>query len=104
MTHDEVVAEIQARAKRRGILTHYCGRAQHCKGDRGSPDLVLVGPYHTGWIEVKMPGDTRKPEQTTWFHALRAGGQLYEQMGPADLDRSPLHSVADAFLDYLAGF
>lgn len=101
MTHDEVVAEIQARAKARGVLSHYCKRGQFCQGDNGMPDLLLVGAYHVGWIEVKMPGDKRDPGQTAWFYKLRATGALVEQMGPRDLEPAPVHSVVDAFLTFL---
>lgn len=97
MTHDEVVGEIQRRASARGILSHYCGRAVACRGDRGQPDLVLVGAQHTGFVEVKMPSDTRDPGQTTWYHKLRGTGALVEQMGPRDLDSG----VVDLFLTFL---
>ena len=98
MTHDEIVAEIQAQAKARGVLTHYCGSAERCHGDRGLPDLLLVGDYHLGWIEVKLPGDKLKPDQVTWYYKLRASGQLYERMGPDDLAEG---GGVDLFLGFL---
>lgn len=88
MTHDEVVAEIQARAKRLGILSHYCRNAKTCQGDRGLPDLVLVGPFGGCWVEVKMPGDKLDPGQVIWKHALFAAAQTYYIVGPDDLTRS----------------
>lgn len=99
MTHDEIVAGIQSRAKDMGVLSHYCGPAERCKGDRGAPDLMLAGIYHVGWIEVKMPGDRRKPEQTAWYHRLRGSGQLYEQVGPDDMAEG---GAVDQFLEELA--
>ena len=85
MNHDAVVCEIQARARARGVLSHYCGPSLRCTGDRGKPDLVLVGNFGVAWIEVKMPGDCLDPEQTRWRYKLRAAGQLVETMGPGDL-------------------
>jgi hypothetical protein len=84
--HDEIVAEVQRRAKARGVLSHYCGRSTHCRGDRGLPDLLLAGPYESAWIEVKSPGDELAPGQTTWKHMLRAAGQRHYVIGPAELD------------------
>jgi hypothetical protein len=99
MTHDQVVSEIQARAAGRMILSHYCGPSLRCQGDRGMPDLVLIGMFGAGWIEVKMPGDSREPDQTTWYHRMRAAGQLYETMGPADLAEG---GAVDLFLTFLS--
>lgn len=86
MTHDELVAEIQRRARELGILSHYCGQAQHCKADRGMPDLVLVGPYRAAFVEVKTEWAQMDPGQTTWMHALTAAGELHFVVRPADLD------------------
>lgn len=85
MTHDEAVAEIQRRAAERGVISHYCKRPVSCSGDRGLPDLVLVGPFGVAWIEVKMPGDNLDPGQTTWKHALIAAGQRHYVLNPNDL-------------------
>ena len=98
MTHDEIVAEIQARAERRGVLTHYCGSAERCHGDRGAPDLVLAGPHGVAWIEVKTGGDTMRPDQTTWKYQLLASGQEHYVIRVDVLD-----SVVDKLLDRLAG-
>lgn len=98
MTHDQVIDEIVDRARARGVLSHYCGRATRCQG-RGLPDLLLASDFHVGWIEVKMPGDAREPDQTTWAYKLRASGQLYEVMGPRDLGQG--HAV-DQFLEFIS--
>lgn len=91
MTHDEVVHEIQARARRRGVLSHYCHNSIRCEGDRGLPDVLLVGHYGVAFVEVKTPGDQLKPAQTTWKHALKAAGQLHEVMHEGDL--APGHAI-----------
>jgi hypothetical protein len=99
MTHDDVVHAIQERAKKRGILTHYCGPAKLCKGDRGAPDLVLAGMFGAAWIEVKTPGDQLDPGQTTWKYALLAAGQEHYVIRPPDLEDGRV----DGLLDRLAG-
>lgn len=98
MTHDEIVAEIQRRAKSRGILSHYCHRAQFCQGDRGLPDVIAVGKFRAAWIEVKTPYDRLDPPQTTWMHALRGAGEEHHVIRPEQLDDGTL----DAILDGLA--
>src|ERR1017187_673486 len=100
MTHDEIVAEIQARAERRGILTHYCQRAIRCVATHGMPDVFLVGPFGAAWLEVKTPGDHLDPGQTTWKYTLGAAGQEHYVVGPLDQVESGL---VDALLDRPAG-
>jgi hypothetical protein len=98
VTHDEMVSEIQNRAKRRNVLTHYCRRAQFCGGDPGLPDLVLVGAYGAAWMEVKTPRDQLDPPQVTWMHQLKAAGQKHYVIRQVQLDDGSV----DAILDNLA--
>lgn len=98
MTHDELVEAIQQRAKARGVLTHYCGPALRCKGDRGAPDLICVGRFRACWIEAKSPYGRLEPEQTTWQHALKAAGQQHYVIREADLESG----LVDGLLDGLA--
>lgn len=85
MTHGEVVAEILGRAAQRGVLGHYCPDSRRCEGDRGLPDVLLVGPFGAAWVEVKTGAAQLKPAQTTWKHMLLAAGQRYEVMREEDL-------------------
>ena len=86
MTHDEIVAEVQSRARRSGVLSHACGLSQRCSGDRGQPDILLVGAWNVAWAEVKSRYADLSPEQTTWHHTLRASGQVCEILHERDLD------------------
>ena len=95
MLHDDVVREIQERAAKLGVLSHYCGKALHCKGDRGVPDLLLVGPHKAAFIEVKTQYANLAPDQTTWMHALIGAGQLHYVMREADLENGRLASVLE---------
>jgi hypothetical protein len=98
MTHDQLVSEIQRRAKTRGILTHACHQAQRCTGDRGQPDIVAVGKFRAAWLEIKSPGAGLEPAQTTWAHALKGAGQTHYIIRQAQLD----DGTVDAILDTLA--
>lgn len=97
-THDVVVHEIMARARQFNILAHYCGRSQSCQGDKGMPDLLLVGFYHAAFVEVKMPHDQLEPEQTSWRHQLQAAGMLHYVVGPGAL----INGQVDRLLTFLA--
>jgi hypothetical protein len=97
VNHDAVVAEIQARARKRGVLSHYCGRSVTCLGDRGLPDLFLAGPHGACVLEVKMPGDKLDPGQLEWAYALRAAGIPHYVMGPAALTDGTLDQALDSY-------
>lgn len=98
MTHDEMVAEIQRRATARGVISHYCGRAERCHGDRGQPDLMLAGLVGVGWMEVKTPADRLKPAQTAWMYMLKASGQRHYVIREPQLS----DGTVDGILDTLA--
>jgi hypothetical protein len=85
VTHDQLVAEIQSRASRRAVLSHYCRDSRRCDGDPGVPDLLLAGLFGAAFVEVKTGADKLKPDQVTWRHTLIAAGQVYEVMHAADL-------------------
>jgi VRR-NUC domain-containing protein len=98
VTHDEIVKEIQARAQRAGILTHYCGRSERCAGDAGQPDLILIGRQSVAWVEVKTPGADPSPAQIRWKYALKAAGEIWEVMREEDL--APAGAV-NALLEFI---
>lgn len=93
-THDEIVTEIQSRATAAGVLSHYCGRSQQCDGDRGLPDLILVGVHGAAWVEVKTP---RSPgmsaDQVQWAYQLRAAGQTHYIVQAAALDNGEVELI-----------
>jgi hypothetical protein len=96
VTHDEMVAEIQRRARLRGLLSHYCKRGERCEGDPGLPDIV----FPRGWIEVKTLGcPTLSSGQKRWRYALLGAGQLYEVMHEYNLEPG---GAVDQFLEFLA--
>jgi len=100
MTHDQVVAEIQARAKLRGLVSHYCRRSQRCTGDQGMPDIIIVGRDGVVWLEVKTPQTPDPgPEQIRWKYKLQAAGQVCEIMTETDLEPG---MAVDAILEFAA--
>jgi hypothetical protein len=98
VTHDEIVHAIQARAKARGVLSHYCADSTRCEGDSGLPDLFLAGKFGAAWMEVKTRGAELRPNQTTWKHMLQAADQTHLVVLEAHLSDGRV----DRFLDGLA--
>lgn len=99
MTHDAIIDVIMTRARAANVLSHYCGQAHLCKGDRGAPDLLCVGPFAVAFLEVKMPGSPGlSPAQVNWKHQLRAAGLAHYVLGPECL----ANGQVDRILNYLA--
>jgi hypothetical protein len=96
VTHDEMVAEVQRRGAQRGVISHYCGRAERCSGDRGQPDLFLAGLVGVAWMEVKTPADRLKPAQTQWMHMLKASGQKHYVIREAQLHDDTVDGILDS--------
>lgn len=62
----------------------------------GFPDLVIVGPEGTVFVELKTNTGRVRPEQTTWLHALEHAGQNTFVWRPRDwaaINRA-LHALA----------
>ena len=60
---------------------------------KGFPDLVLVGQDHVLFIELKVTGRYRKPEQTTWGYRLKATGAVYDVWTPRELNDGTIKRV-----------
>jgi VRR-NUC domain len=99
VNHDEIVAQIQARASKRGVLTHYCRKSITCTGDSGVPDLFLCGESRVAWIEVKTAGDRLKSGQTSWRYRLIGACQAYRVVYEDDLE--PGHAV-DQMIEFVS--
>ena len=98
MTHDAVIEAIISRARAANVLSHYCGQAHLCKGDRGAPDLLCVGPFAAAFLEIKMPASPGLSSgQVNWKHQIRAAGMTHYVLGPECLD----NGQADRILRYL---
>lgn len=95
MTHNEIVSEIMARARNRGMLSHYCPDSRSCMGDPGFPDLVVTGLYGTVFFEVKSGYQERRPSQTVWAYTLLAGNEQTFLIHESDLHGGILDSILD---------
>ena len=61
-----------------GYLVFHSGDSRRDAGNKGFPDLVLVGTKQRSgrlyFIELKAGKNTLEPEQTQWLEALQACG------------------------------
>lgn len=57
----------------RGLLVFHDRDSR--RNNPGFPDLVIVGPEHVLFRELKTDTGAVRPDQTKWLHALRAAGQ-----------------------------
>ena len=62
---------------RLGLLFHHCTRSYLCRGPRGFPDLIALGPGGLAVLELKDPGGQLGPGQSRWAWAWRAAGVPY---------------------------
>lgn len=97
-------AELQREVERMltarpSLLWHHCaGRAQHCRGVRGIPDLVIVGS-RVLFAELKSfaPGNVRGG-QADWKWKLLAAGAAWEVWDDRDLRNGHVEQVLDSLL------
>ncbi len=55
------------------------------QGDKGFPDLVLVRPPFTMFVELKSEKGKLTPEQTVWLEALEKCGHDARVWRPSDM-------------------
>ncbi len=77
MTEAALQLAAEAEAGRRGLLWHHCCKSIMCRGPRGFPDLIALGPGGLAVAELKVPGGQRGPGQPRWAWAWRAAGIRY---------------------------
>lgn len=65
---------VLALAERVGVLAHWCADSRRCVGDRGFPDLTIVGSHGVIFAELKTDRGMTSAEQDLWiWTADRAG-------------------------------
>lgn len=95
MSEADFRAEVIELAAKHGVLVHACLDGRKCAGDKGCPDLLLVGSYGTMFVELKSDYGQLKPEQTTWRYRLIAAGGTgsWDIWRPDDLDSGAIEEV-----------
>lgn len=81
------------------LLWHHCaGRALHCRGSRGLPDLLIVGTSVLLFAELKSYGHKPEGGQVDWKYRLPLAGAAYEVWYDRDLRSGHIAEVLDSLL------
>lgn len=90
-SEDDVLTAIVDYARLRGVLVHHSrpartskGWATPIQGDKGLPDLILVGAHGVLFRELKSATGRPTPEQTAWLDRLKAAGSDAAVWRPAE--------------------
>lgn len=90
MTEEQLTRSVVKLARRLGVLVHHCRPAKTDKGwrtpiqgDRGFPDLVLVGRWVV-YPELKSERGTLDADQKRWRDRLLAIGADWRVWRPRD--------------------
>jgi len=81
--------QVIRRARRAGVLAHWCLDSRYCAGQRGFPDLVLAGQGGTIFRELKTGAGDTSAGQDLWGWMLRSGPlpvPAWAIWRPADLE------------------
>ncbi len=80
------------------LIWHHCaGRAQHCRGGRGLPDLLILGT-RLMFAELKGFGGHVQGAQVDWKYRLPLAGVAYEVWDDRDLRSGHIAEVLDSLM------
>lgn len=95
--------EVMGLAQRMGLLVHWCPDSRKCYGQKGFPDLTIVGPGGILFAECKMPDGQTTAEQDRWGWMLSQDRRRYrnrediryELWFPVHLENGTIEKVLD---------
>lgn len=106
----DFIAQVMGIAQRMGLKVHWCSDSRKCYGDKGFPDLVIIGRHGIRFAELKMPDGDTSADQDGWAYALHEVGTgpcsscyeydrydtLYELWFPIHLENGTIEKVLDS--------
>jgi hypothetical protein len=84
VNESELTTRILDYADRGGLLAHHCPDSRRCRGRRGFPDLVALGPGGILLAELKGPDGDTSADQDHWLWMLHVAGIPYAVYRPQD--------------------
>ena len=104
MNETELQHKVQAICEELDLLWHHCCDPRKCTGNKGLPDLIIVGPGGLLLAELKSDDGTTSAHQDLWLwqlsHTPNTPGRVWR---PADLEsgriRRELAAIADTYRD-----
>lgn len=95
MTEAELQREVVRLLKARPDLTwHHCAAAHRCHGERGLPDLLIIG-RRLIWRELKGDDTRYRAHQLLYADLLARAGQSVATWRPADLASGAIREELD---------
>lgn len=95
MTERELTALVLAACRDRGLLAHHCRDSRHCQGEKGLPDLLVVGRYLL-FAELKGESERFSMAQLRWRDYLRRAGVRWMCWRPEDWHCGRVETELDA--------
>lgn len=91
MSEAELLAEVIKLCEQLGLLYHHCPDGRGCQGQRGLPDLIVLGIRGLALIELKSADGELSGDQQRWWWTA---GDLIDAMG------APNRGTIDGWLSY----
>lgn len=76
--------QVMAAAQGLGLLVHHCPDSRRCEGDKGLPDLIIIGSRGVLFAELKGEDGETSAAQDEWLYALHRSGAPYSVWRPED--------------------
>lgn len=95
MTEAELLTEVVKLCRQLGLLYHHCPDGRGCQGQRGLPDLIVVGTGGLALLELKSENGDDSADQALWAWTLYKAGARYALMRPAELEDGTLRTFLE---------
>lgn len=92
MTEQQLLEHVLARAAELKILVYHHPDSRRALGNRGFPDLVLLGRSGLMFAELKSATGALSPGQTWWRYLLISCGINYRIWRPQDWANGKIES------------
>ena len=95
MTEHELLAETIKLCEQLGLLYHHCPDGRGCRGQRGLPDLIVLGGNGLAMLELKSADGEPSADQALWAWTLHKIGATYALMQPLQLETGELRTFLE---------
>src|SRR5215469_3997141 len=90
MTEAELRGLVTRECTRLGLLWHWCRDSRVCEGNRGLPDLVILGRGGILLAELKGPDGETSADQDKWLWHAWAASIPWAIWRPSDWDKGAI--------------
>lgn len=94
MREHELQQLAEVRAADLGLLYHHCACPARCRGPRGFPDVLAIGPGGLLLAELKGPYGETSPDQDLWIWTAHQSGLVIPVINDKAILESQLRHIA----------